>query len=81
MLQQVFATGKAETRLHLKPRYYRAPYHMTLQRGITTMKRPYDRARDTREKLFYLFLVAQICAIFSMVVGVLFFILRLMKLI
>lgn len=45
------------------------------------MKRPNDRGRDTREKLFYLFLVAQVCAIFGMVVGVLFFILRLLKLI
>lgn len=54
---------------------------MTIQRGTITKKRPYGRARDTREKLFYLFLVAQICAIFGMVVGVLFFIMRLMKLI
>ena len=53
---------------------------MTIQREAITMKRPYGRARDTREKLFYLFLVAQVCAIFGMVVGVLFFILRIIKL-
>jgi hypothetical protein len=34
---------------------------------------------DTREKLFYLFLIAQICAIFCMIVGVLFFILRILR--
>ena len=43
--------------------------------------RPRRRDVDTREKLFYLFFLAQVCAIFGMVVGVLFFILRLMKLI
>lgn len=54
---------------------------MTPQREATTRKRPYGRERDIREKLFYLFLIAQVCAIFGMVVGVLFFILRLMKVI
>jgi hypothetical protein len=52
---------------------------MILQRETTTKRRPYDRDRDIREKLFYLFLIAQVCAIFGMVVGVLFFILRLIK--
>jgi hypothetical protein len=41
--------------------------------------RPRRRDVDTREKLFYLFLIAQICAIFCMVVGVLFFILRILR--
>jgi len=54
--------------------------HMKLPRKAPTRKRPYDRERDIREKLFYLFLVAQVCAIFGMVVGVIFFILRIMKL-
>lgn len=54
---------------------------MTIQREATKRKRPYDRERDIREKLFYLFLIAQVCAIFGMVVGVLFFILRLIKVI
>lgn len=53
--------------------------HMTVQREAGEKKRPYQRRRDPREKLFYLFLVAQICAIFAMVVGVLFFILRIIK--
>ena len=75
------STRKAGTRAHPNQRYFGTPYHMTIQREETTRKRPYDRARDTREKLFYLFLVAQVCAIFGMVVGVLFFILRLLKLI
>jgi len=51
----------------------------TVRREATTRTRNYDRARDTREKLFYLFLFAQVCAIFGMVVGVLFFIWRLLK--
>jgi hypothetical protein len=51
--------------------------HMTVQ--ARTKKRPYPRTRDPREKLFYLFLVAQLCAIFAMVVGVLFFILRIIR--
>jgi len=54
--------------------------HMTIQHEAKTRKIPHDRARDTREKLFYLFLVAQVCAIFGMVVGVLFFIVRIIKL-
>ena len=35
-----------------------------------------DRDTEIKTKLFYLFFIAQICAIFGMVVGVLFFILR-----
>ena len=54
--------------------------HINLPRKEPTRKRPYDRERDIREKLFYLFLIAQVCAIFGMVVGVIFFILRVMKL-
>jgi hypothetical protein len=54
--------------------------HMTVQHAATKRKKPYDRARDTREKLFYLFLVAQVCAIFGMVVGVLFLIVRIITL-
>jgi hypothetical protein len=50
-----------------------------VQRESAVRKRPHNRVRDTREKLFCLFLVAQVCAIFGMVVGVLFFILRIMK--
>ena len=42
-------------------------------------KRPYGRDRDIRERLFYLFLIAQICAICGMIVGVLFFVLRLIN--
>jgi len=53
--------------------------HMTVQRETRTRKKPYHRTKDPREKLFYLFLVAQICAIFAMVVGVLFFIVRIIK--
>jgi hypothetical protein len=41
--------------------------------------RPHRRNVDSREKLFYLFLIAQICAIFCMVAGVLFFILRIVR--
>lgn len=38
-----------------------------------------NNRRDTeiKTKLFYLFFIAQLCAIFGMVVGVIFFILRL----
>ena len=43
--------------------------------------RPRKRGVDTREKLFYLFLIAQICAIICMVVGVLFFILRILRIV
>jgi hypothetical protein len=81
MPQQVSSTRKAGTRTHPNQRYFGTLCHMTIQREETTRKRPYDRARDVREKLFYLFLIAQVCAIFGMVVGVLFFILRLIKVI
>jgi F0F1-type ATP synthase membrane subunit c/vacuolar-type H+-ATPase subunit K len=54
--------------------------HMTVQHAAAKSKRQHDKERDTREKFFYLFLLAQICAIFGMVVGVLFFIARIIKL-
>jgi hypothetical protein len=40
--------------------------------GPSKRNRTYERDRDNKTKLFYLFLIAQICAIFGMVVGVLF---------
>ena len=52
---------------------------MTVQHEATIKKRAYNRAKDMRENLFYLFLIAQVCAIFGMIVGVLFFIWRLLK--
>jgi hypothetical protein len=52
----------------------------TVQHEAAIRKRVDNRAKDTREKLFYLFLIAQVCAVFGMVVGVLFFILRILTL-
>ncbi|MFW6146971.1 MAG: hypothetical protein ACOC6B_01085 [Thermodesulfobacteriota bacterium] len=53
---------------------------MTVHRETRTRKRPYHlKNKDPREKLFYLFLVAQLAAIVAMVLGVLFFILRIIK--
>ena len=43
--------------------------------------RSYERDGDIRTKLFYLFLIAQVCAIFGMAVGILFFILRIFKIV
>jgi len=34
------------------------------------------RNTDTKTKLFYLFLIAQLCSLFGLVVGILFFVLR-----
>jgi len=53
---------------------------MAVQQEETISKRFYSRKKDTREKLFYLFLIAQVCAIFGMIMGVIFFILRILKL-
>jgi len=36
---------------------------------------------DTKTKLFYLFLIAQICSLFGLVVGILFFMLRFLRII
>jgi len=47
--------------------------------GLGKRDRAYES--DTKTKLFYLFLIAQICAIFGMVAGIVFFILRLFKII
>ncbi|UCE33243.1 MAG: hypothetical protein JSV55_07195 [Deltaproteobacteria bacterium] len=52
---------------------------MTLRLGVTRRNSAFQRDRDTRKQLFYLFLIAQICAIFCMVVGILFFILRFLR--
>jgi hypothetical protein len=54
--------------------------NMAITRELKHTKRTYRQDKDPREKLFYLFLIAQICAIFCMVVGVLFFILRILTL-
>ena len=42
-------------------------------------KRALDRDGDMRTKLFYLFLIAQICSLFGLVVGTIFFIVRLLR--
>ena len=45
----------------------------------TNKRRDRSNGRDTeiKTRLFYFFFIAQLCAIFGMVVGVIFFILRL----
>ncbi|UCH00651.1 MAG: hypothetical protein JSU78_01390 [Deltaproteobacteria bacterium] len=48
---------------------------MTIKSGLS------KRDNDIKTKLFYLFLIAQICAIFGMVVGILFLILRVFRII
>ncbi|NVM24307.1 MAG: hypothetical protein HWN70_00115 [Desulfobacterales bacterium] len=52
---------------------------MTIKPEISKRKRAHES--DTKTKLFYLFLIAQICSLFGLVVGVLFFILRLLRVI
>jgi hypothetical protein len=54
---------------------------MTIRLELNKSNRANQRDSDAKTKLFYLFLIAQICAIFCMVVGILFFILRLSKII
>ena len=46
---------------------------------LNKRKKAYDREGDMKAKWFYLFLIAQLCALFGLVVGVVFFIVRLLK--
>ncbi|HUT70829.1 MAG TPA: hypothetical protein VMW89_09145 [Desulfatiglandales bacterium] len=54
---------------------------MTLRLEMNRRNSAFQRDRDTRKRLFYLFFIAQICSIFCLVVGILFFILRFLRLI
>jgi len=54
-------------------------YNMTAD--LTKRKRPYEMNKNTKVTLFYLFFIAQICALFGLVVGILFFILRFFRII
>jgi hypothetical protein len=48
---------------------------------VSIRNRPSERDRETKKALFYLFFIAQICSLFCMVVGILFFILRFLRVI
>jgi len=52
---------------------------MTISPEVSKRNRAYES--DTKTKLFYLFLVAQICSLFGLVVGILFFVLRFLRII
>jgi len=43
---------------------------MTIKPEISRRNRAYES--DTKTKLFYLFLIAQLCSLFGLVVGILF---------
>ena len=52
---------------------------MVRRAPLNKRKTAYDREGDMKTKWFYLFLIAQFCALFGLVVGVAFFIVRLVK--
>ena len=56
-------------------------YHMIIKPGLSKRTRAYERDRDNKRTLFYLFFIAQLCSLFCLVVGILFFILRFFRII
>ena len=60
---------------------YRPYIARNMTADLTKRKRPYERDKNTKVTLFYLFFIAQICALFGLVVGILFFILRFFRII
>jgi hypothetical protein len=52
---------------------------MTLRLEVNRRNSAFQRDRDTKRALFYLFFIAQICSICCLVVGILFFILRFLR--
>jgi len=49
--------------------------------ALSKKQRPNKRDNNPKMALFYLFLIAQICAIFGLVVGIGFFIVRVFRII
>jgi hypothetical protein len=54
---------------------------MIIKLDLSKRTRAYERDRDTKRTLFYLFFIAQLCSLFCLVVGILFFILRFFRII
>ena len=80
-MRKYYQDNGERKKLSSRPTFIPYKHAMTNKVVVSKRKRTYEQERDFKTKLFFLFFLAQICAIIGMVVGVLFFILRIFKLI